>query len=290
MKKAVLALLALLLALTLIGCDAMVDMMGNMGKSVGGVDKKVLEDIKSSSKAEVTEPEKKDDGSKSFSFGSGDDKKEMFSISEDGKTFKVGGLEITLKEGGAAAAELQDVKSVLAPKDLTDTLIGLKSESTKAETEKHLKEVASDDDKKAAEGTQQVLAALVETLELPDRKEITEDMPEEERKSAEATNTALDTLDKILGKTEGEEKKVVTNADVVVLTALTNVLFDESTEVLDTVKDLQDEGKTEEEKNKLQDDLVKSISSEASTMLDVVSVVPSEMASGILDVISILKK
>ena len=181
MKKAVLALLALLLALTLIGCDAMVDMMGNMGKSVGGVDKKVLEDIKSSSKAEVTEPETKDDGSKSFSFGSGDEKKEMFSISEDGK-FTVGGLEITLKEGGAAAAELQNVKSVLAPKDLTDTLIGLKSESTKAETEKHLKEEASKEDKEAAEGTQKVIAALVEKLDLPERKEITEVMTEEKKK------------------------------------------------------------------------------------------------------------
>ena len=289
MKKAVLALLALLLALTLIGCDAMVDMMGNMGKSVGGVDKKVLEDIKSSSKAEVTNV-KEDDGKKSFSFSSGDKEKEMFSISSDGKTFTVGGLEITLQEGGAAAAELKNVESVLAPKDLTDTLIGLKSESTKAATEKHLKEEASEDDKKAAEGTQKVLAALVETLELPERQEITEDMTEEKKKSVEATNTALDTLEKILGKTEGEEKKVVTNADVVVLTALTNVLFDESTEVLETVKDLQNDEKTEEEKNKLQDDLVKSISSEASTMLDVVSVVPSEMASGILDVISILKK
>ena len=286
MKKVSLALLVLLLAFSLIGCDAMVDFMGKMGKSVAGVDEKVLDAIKSSAKAEVSVPEV-DGDTKTFSSGSGDSKKEMFSVTVDGdraKSINVGDVDIPLKADGEAAKALSEVDSILAPKDLSDTLVGLKSESTKAEAEKHLKEAASEDDAKAAKGTQTVMAAMVEAIEgFPTKVE--PPVTEEDK----ATNAALETLDKILGKTEGGEETEITNADVVVLTAITNLVFGES-DMIKTVKDLQNDSKTEEEKEKLQEDLVNSVADQASTLLDVVSVVPSEMAGEIMDVLSLFTK
>ena len=282
-KKISLALLALLLAFFLIGCDSMVDYMGKMGKSVAGVDEKVLNDIKNAAKAKPSKAEKGDAGSKKFSSGSGE---EMFSVKADGTQateIKVGDVSVPLKTGGDAAKALAGVESILAPKDLSDTLIGLKSESTKAEAEKHLKEEASKEDKEAAEGTQKVIAALVEAMGLPEKV----DNPETEEDKT--TNAALETLDKILGNIEEGEEKVITNADVVVLTAITNVVFGNS-DMISSVKDLQDEGKTEEEKKELEDNLVNSVADQASTLLDVVSVVPSDMASGIMDVLSLFTK
>ena len=76
----------------------------------------------------------------------------------------------------------------------------------------------------------------------------------DERKEAEALNSALDTLNSILGKTEdGEEEKPMTQADVVVLTALTNFVFNNVDNVIGSLDTLgkDDSGMSDTEKDEL---------------------------------------
>ncbi|MGN1190092.1 MAG: hypothetical protein ACI4SL_06835 [Candidatus Ornithospirochaeta sp.] len=289
MKRMIVALLALALVFSFVSCDAMLNVMDKMGNNVAGTEKKVIEDSLNAAKPNPSTIVDNGDGSKSFTQGEGDDAKTLFTVKEgeDKTTLEFGDVKIDLKAGA-----LKDVESVLTPTDLSSVLNGLKSGS-KSEIEAELKKPADEESKKAAEGTQAVIDALVSDI-LPERKSVSETMTEEEKKEAEAINTALDTLDTILGK--GSEEKEMTQADVVVLTAITNAVFNE--DVMDSMQKLQKEEKeemTQEEKEALkkeqeeaQKKLTEALANEVATMADVVSVVPSDMASGILDVLNLL--
>lgn len=289
MKRMIVALLALALVFSFVSCDAMLNVMDKMGNNVAGTEKKVIEDSLNAAKPNPSTIVDNGDGSKSFTQGEGNDAKTLFTVKEgEGKTtLEFGDVKIDLPAGA-----LTEVKSVLTPTDLSSVLNGLKSGS-KSEIEAELKKPADEESKKAAEGTQAVIDALVSDI-LPERKSVSETMTEEEKKEAEAINAALDTLDTILGK--GSEEKEMTQADVVVLTAITNAVFNE--DVMDSMQKLQKEEKeemTQEEKEALkkeqeeaQKKLTEALANEVATMADVVSVVPSDMASGILDVLNLL--
>ena len=289
MKRIVVTLIALALVFSFIGCDAMIDVMNTMGSNVAGVEKKVVSDSMESAKAKPSVVTKKEDGSKTFSTG---DAKTIFTVSTTIKTENEEEVEkTTLKFGEGEdsfsidlkAGALDEVEAIITPSDISGVINGLKSGS-KAEVEAELKKPADEESKKAAEGTQKVLSAIMDEVGLPKKTTAEEmkDMTEEEKKEAEAINNAIDTLNLVIGK--GGEEKELTQADVVVLTAITNVFFDNAKAVIGSM----DEDKTEEEKEKAQKNLVENISDQAVTLIEVLSVIPSDMAGGINDVLGML--
>ena len=286
MKRIVVTLIALALVFSFIGCDAMIDVMNTMGSNVAGVEKKVVSDSMESAKAKPSVVTKKEDGSKTFSTGEGEGAKTIFTVST---TNDAGVNKTTLKFGEGSfsidlkAGALDEVEAIITPSDISGVINGLKSGS-KAEVEAELKKPADEESKKAAEGTQKVLSAIMDEIGLPEKKteEQMKDMTEEEKKEAEAINNAIETLNLVIGK--GGEEKELTQADVVVLTAITNVFFDNAEAVIGSM----DEGKTEEEKEEAQKNLVENISDQAVTLIEVLSVIPSDMAGGINDVLGML--
>ena len=289
MKRIVVTLIALALVFSFIGCDAMIDVMNTMGSNVAGVEKKVVSDSMESAKATPSVVTKKEDGSKTFSTG---DAKTIFTVSTTIKTENEESVEkttLTFGEGEDSfsidlkAGALDEVEAIITPSDISGVINGLKSGS-KAEVEAELKKPADEESKKAAEGTQKVLSAIMDEIGLPEPKteEQMKDMTEEEKKEAEAINNAIETLNLVIGK--GGEEKELTQADVVVLTAITNVFFDNAEAVIGSM----DEGKTEEEKEEAQKNLVENISDQAVTLIEVLSVIPSDMAGGINDVLGML--
>ena len=286
MKRIVVTLIALALVFSFIGCDAMIDVMNTMGSNVAGVEKKVVSDSMESAKATPSLVTKKEDGSKTFSTG---DAKTIFTVSTTKNEEEVEKTRLTFGEGEDSfsidlkAGALDEVEAIITPSDISGVINGLKSGS-KAEVEAELKKPADEESKKAAEGTQKVLSAIMDEIGLPEKKteEQMKDMTEEEKKEAEAINNAIETLNLVIGK--GGEEKELTQADVVVLTAITNVFFDNAEAVIGSM----DEGKTEEEKEEAQKNLVENISDQAVTLIEVLSVIPSDMAGGINDVLDML--
>ena len=286
MKRIVVALIALALVFSFIGCDAMIDVMNTMGSNVAGVEKKVVSDSMESAKATPSVVTKKEDGSKTFSTG---DAKTIFTVSTTKNEEEVEKTRLTFGEGEDSfsidlkAGALDEVEAIITPSDISGVINGLKSGS-KAEVEAELKKPADEESKKAAEGTQKVLSAIMDEIGLPEKKteEQMKDMTEEEKKEAVAINNAIETLNLVIGK--GGEEKELTQADVVVLTAITNVFFDNAEAVIGSM----DEGKTEEEKEEAQKNLVENISDQAVTLIEVLSVIPSDMAGGINDVLGML--
>ena len=286
MKRIVVTLIALALVFSFIGCDAMIDVMNTMGSNVAGVEKKVVSDSMESAKATPSVVTKKEDGSKTFSTG---DAKTIFTISTTKNEEEVEKTRLTFGEGedpffiDLKAGALDEVEAIITPSDISGVINGLKSGS-KAEVEAELKKPADEESKKAAEGTQKVLSAIMDEIGLPEKKteEQMKDMTEEEKKEAVAINNAINTLNLVIGK--GKEEKELTQADVVVLTAITNVFFDNAEAVIGSM----DEGKTEEQKEEAQKNLVENISDQAVTLIEVLSVIPSDMAGGINDVLGML--
>ena len=288
MKRIVVTLIALALVFSFIGCDAMIDVMNTMGSNVAGVEKKVVSDSMESAKATPSVVTEKD-GNTTFSTGDG---KTIFTVSTTIKTENEESVKkTTLKFGEGEdsfsidlkAGALDEVEAIITPSDISGVINGLKSGS-KAEVEAELKKPADEESKKAAEGTQKVLSAIMDEIGLPEPKteEQMKDMTEEEKKEAEAINNAIETLNLVIGK--GGEEKELTQADVVVLTAITNVFFDNAKDVIGSM----DEGKTEEQNEEAQKNLVEYISDQAVTLIEVLSVIPSDMAGGINDVLGML--
>ena len=282
MKRIVVTLIALALVFSFIGCDAMIDVMNTMGSNVAGVEKKVVSDSMESAKATPSVVTKKEDGSKTFSTGEGEGAKTIFTVST---TNDAGVNKTTLKFGEGSfsidlkAGALDEVEAIITPSDISGVINGLKSGS-KAEVEAELKKPADEESKKAAEGTQKVLSAIMDEAKMTEEE--MEGMAEEDKKQAEAINNVINTLNLVIGK--GKEEKELTQADVVVLTAITNVFFDNAEAVIGSM----DEGKTEEEKEEAQKNLVENISDQAVTLIEVLSVIPSDMAGGINDVLGML--
>ena len=303
MKKMIIAFLAVTLVFSLIGCDAMLNVMDKMSNNVAGTEKKVIED--SLNAAKPVPSEKKDpvkDGSvttTTFTQSSGEESKPLFSIVEKTNTestttelsFGLGETKIEIPVKADSAVKLASVEAVLTPTDLTDVINGLKSGS-KSEIEAELKKEADESSKKAAKGTQTVINVLVESLNIdltpipPEEINKIEDL--DKKQAAENKNKALETVNMILGNTSSEEEpKVMTQADVVVLTALNNVIFNNVEGVVGTLATINNEEASDESKDKASKQLMETVLNEATTLVDIVSVVPSDMAGGILGVLDL---
>ena len=304
MKKMIIAFLAVTLVFSLIGCDAMLNVMEKMSNNVAGTEKKVIDDSLNAAKPVPSETKKEDtvheDGSKTttktFTQSSGEESKTLFSIvvetdTESKPTEAKLSIDVGEKTINITAIELASVEAVLTPTDLTDVILGLKSGS-KSEIEAELKKPADEDSEKAAKGTQTVINALVESLNIDltpktsDEIEAIEDP--EEKQAAENMNKALETVNMILGNTSSEEEpKEMTQADVVVLTALNNVIFNNVEGVVGTLATINNKEASDESKDKASKQLMETVLNEATTLVDIVSVVPSDMAGGILGVLDL---
>ena len=306
MKRIVVALIALALVFSFIGCDAMIDVMNTMGSNVAGVEKKVVSDSMESAKATPSVVTKKEDGSKTFSTG---DAKTIFTVSTTIKTENEEEVEkTTLKFGEGEdsfsidlkAGALDEVEAIITPSDISGVINGLKSGS-KAEVEAELKKPADEESKKAAEGTQKVLSAIMDEMGITDKITDAEmnDMTEEERQNAVKINAAIDSLNSVLRK--NEEKKEVTQADVVVLTAVTNAFMNDSIfssmSVLTQDEPVQKEGESDDDffnrqkefndmKDKEGQKLMQTFVDESMALVDILSVVPSDYASGMSSFLS----
>ena len=283
MKKMIIAFLAVTLVFSLIGCDAMLNVMEKMSDNVAGTEKKVIEDAVN---AATPAPSGKTEGTleTGVKFTQGEDAKELLSIkkkTKDEAVVTIGG-KIPLEVPNDFAAQLVGIKSIITPTDISATLNGLKaSGSNSSEIEAALKQPADEDTQKAAAGTKQIISAIVEVSKVFEPK----------TPSGNPTPSEIEEINKYNEKITEVKKKVeeildpkaeVTKADVVVLTAITNIVFNE--EIADSILAMKG-AENEVEEKKAADAFQSATINEAMKLLDVVAYVPSDMASGILGVL-----
>ncbi len=262
-RKFMTAIVALVLCLSLVSCDAMVNIMGRMGGNVLGADSKqveaAVESVKVSAenetkKKEVTAGEsgKPEIGGTEVSSGStftykdGDDDVELYSVgkTDDGKTvIGIGSsgavtLSNTSEETRTA---LGNIETVLPPQDISLITSALEG-SGKAETlEKLGKPIEDEATKKAAEGTKTVIVALLENAKFDPAP----DADEKTKKASEVVNTILENLTK--KDEETGEAKDLTMGDLIVLQTITNVISDSSSSVLEVFSSDGDTSKAVED-------------------------------------------
>ena len=239
-RKMLSAVLAVALVLSLVSCDAVVDMMGKMGNNLTGVD---TEQVETAVKSVTVSEEKKTtknsieeaktiDG-KTVSTGntfkytdSEGNEKEIYTVgeTEDGKNvIGIGNslIEIPVE----SSTKLNGINAVLAPQDISQISENL-SGSNKEETLKQLTTKVEDaETKEAAEGTKAVVQVL---LEAADDIIDEDDEAESSKKSKEIIESVLTNME----KTDTE----LTMGDVVVLTALTNLISEAPDAVAEVVK------------------------------------------------------
>lgn len=284
MKKMIIAFLAVTLVFSLIGCDAMLNVMEKMSNNVAGTEKKVIEDAVN---AATPAPSGKIEGTleTGVKFTHGEDAKELLSIkkkTKDEAVVTIGG-KIPLEVPNDFAQQLVGIKSIITPTDISATLNGLKaSGSNSSEIEAALKQRADVDTQKAAAGTKQIISAIVEVSKVFEPKTPSSENP---------TQSEIDEIEEYNKKITEVKKKVedildpkaeVTKADVVVLTAVTNIVFNE--EIADSILAMKG-AENEVEEKKAADAFQSATINEAMKLLDVVAYVPSDMASGILGVL-----
>ena len=285
MKKMIIAFLAVTLVFSLIGCDAMLNVMEKMSDNVAGTEKKVIEDAVN---AATPAPSGKIEGTleTGVKFTHGEDAKELLSIKKKTKDEAVvtSGGKIPLEVPNDFAAQLVGIKSIITPTDISATLNGLKaSGSNSSEIEAALKQpVVDEDTQKAVAGTKQIISAIVEVSKVFAPKTPSSENP---------TQSEIDEIKKYNDKIAEVKEKVedildpeaeVTKADVVVLTAITNIVFNE--EIADSILAMKG-AENEDDEKKAADAFQSATINEAMKLLDVVAYVPSDMASGILGVL-----
>ena len=285
MKKMIIAFLAVTLVFSLIGCDAMLNVMEKMSNNVAGTEKKVIEDAVN---AATPAPSGKTGETldKGVKFTQGEDAKELLSIKKktgEKSVVTIGG-KIPLDVPNDFAQQLVGIESIITPTDISATLNGLKaSGSNSSEIEAALKQpVVDEDTQKAAAGTKQIISAIVEVSKVfapktPSSENPTQSEIDEKKKNNDKIAEVKEKVEDILNP-DAE----VTKADVVVLTAITNIVFNE--EIADSILAMKD-AENEDDEKKAADAFQSATINEAMKLLDVVAYVPSDMASGILGVL-----
>ena len=173
--------------------------------------------------------------------------------------------------------------SIILPTDISDIVLGVKSGSNSETIKKELEKKAEGASLEAAQGT----VALVEKM-----LDVVEDAVDDDDTNGK--------INDIIGSLP--DKDSITNGDVVVLTALTNIVFNEN--VLSNVGIIMDEPKAPnegeenyEEKKKEYDkaqtiyegamhEVTGELMNQVSSLLDVVTNVPSGMSNKINDFIN----
>ncbi len=261
-RKFMTALAALVLCLSIVSCDAMVNIMGRMGGNVLGADTKqveaAVESVKVSEENETKkkevaagEDEKKTIGGtevesgSTFTYRDGDDDVELYSVGKTADDKTVIGIgssgAVTLSKTSDETREaLGKIETVLPPQDISLITAALEG-SGKAETlEKLGKPIEDEATKKAAEGTKTVIVALLENAQFTPA----EDADEKTKKASEVVNTILENLTK---KDETGEAKDLTMGDLIVLQTITNVISDSSSSVIEVFSSDGDTSKAVED-------------------------------------------
>ncbi len=239
-RKMLSAVLAVALVLSLVSCDAVVDMMGKMGNNLTGVDtEQVKTAVKTLTVSEENKTTKKSieeaktiDGKtvstgNTFKYTDSEGKeKEIYTVgeTEDGKNV-IGIGDSLIEIPVESSTRLKDVNTVLPPQDISAISEKL-SGSSKEETLSQLTVKVEDaETKEAAEGTKAVVQVL---LEVADEMIDEDDKAESSTKSKEIIQSVLTNME----KTDTE----LTMGDVIVLQALTNLISEAPDAVAEVVK------------------------------------------------------
>ena len=268
MRKFSIVLLSVLLLIVFVGCDLSVETMGKMGNNLAGTDKNYVASI-----IKQTEPEAaviKTVGDTKTIAGSN------FSIStSEGKgSIKIAGEPVDVPEALQDAINTvltdSDFKSIILPTDISDIVLGVKSGSNSEIIKEELKKTAKDDSLKAAQGTVTLVNAMLDEVQ----KAVKDDDPK-------------GGFDEVIEDIKGflPDKNSITNGDVVVLTALTNIVFNEN--VLSNVGSIMEKPESPSDKD-AQDkydsamtEVTGELMNQVSSLLDVVTNVPSGMSNKI---------
>lgn len=268
MKKLSIVLLSVLLLIVFVGCDLSVETMGKMGKNLAGTDKKYVANIIKQTAPEAavikTEGDTKTIAGSNFSISAKDSE----------GSIKVGNqkLELPEKLSNAIGGVLNEssFESIILPTDISDIVLGVKSGSNSKIIKEELKKDAEGDSLKAAKGTVALVGAILDGMKDPEEHE------------NKGFNKVLNEIKDFLPQEDS-----ITNGDVVVLTALTNIVFNEN--VLSNVGIIMNqpaENASEQEKetyNSAMTEVTGEMMNQFSSLLDVVTNVPS----GISDKINI---
>ena len=274
MKKLSIVLLSVLLLIVFVGCDLSVETMGKMGNNLAGTDKKYIENIIQQTAPAAAE-KKTDEGGTITVAGSN------FSISaSEGKgSISIGGKDVKVPSELQTAINKvltdSEFSSIILPTDISDIVLGVKSGSNSEIIKEELKKTAKDDSLKAAQGTVTLVNAMLDEVQ----KAVKDDDPE-------------GGFDEVIKDIKGflPDKGSITNGDVVVLTALTNIIFNEN--VLSNVGSIMEKPESPSDKDAQDkyDSAMKEVTGEmmnqVSSLLDVVTNVPSGMSNKINDFIN----
>ena len=290
MKKLSIVLLSVLLLIVFVGCDLSVETMGKMGNNLAGTDKNYVASI-----IKQTEPEaakKKDEDGKITITGSN------FSISTDGIKIAEKPVDVPPELQTAINKVLtnSEFSSIILPTDVSDIVLGVKSGSNSETIKKELEKKAEGTSLEAAQGTVLLFNGILDQI-IEAQKPVDPEKPVEE-------NGFVKVIDEIKGFLPSSNS--ITNGDVVVLTALSNIVFNEN--VLSNVGIIMDEPKRpaiedkndpnykQEEWNQYDKDkkdysdamteVTGEMMNQFSSLLDVVTNVPSGMSNKINDFIN----
>ena len=274
MKKLSIVLLSVLLLIVFVGCDLSVETMGKMGNNLAGTDKKYVANIIKQTAPEAAE--KKIEDGKITIAGSN------FSISVKGSegSIKVGNQSFELPgDLSDAIGEVfnnSSYNSIILPSDISDIVLGVKSGSNSETIKKELEKKAEGASLEAAQGTVALVKAMLGKVEAA----VADDDPE---------GGFDEKIEEIIGFLPDKDSSI-TNGDVVVLTALSNIVFNEI--VLSNVESIMEKPESPSDKD-AQDkydsamtEVTGEMMNQFSSLLDVVTNVPSGMSNKINDFIN----
>ena len=270
MKKLSIVLLSVLLLIVFVGCDLSVETMGKMGKNLAGTDKKYIANIIQQTAPETavikTEGDTKTIAGSNFSISTSEGKG---SISIAGEPVDV---PPALQTAINKVLTNSEFSSIILPTDISDIVLGVKSGSNSETIKTELKKKAEGDSLKAAQGTVTLVNAMLDEVQ----KAVKDYDPE-------------GGFDEVIEDIKGflPDKKSITNGDVVVLTALSNIVFNEN--VLSNIGNIMKKppentsGETQEQKDyeKAMNAVSGELMNQFSSLLDVVTNVPSGMSNKI---------
>ena len=279
MRKYLIAFALMLFIVTFTSCDVMLG-----GKNAFGVDATLIEEaIKSTTIKEEEKPQVKEETNRKTNNGKTEtvlkkfttttesgEEKELFSVGktkvkeESGETptnvisigtgtkDKDGNEESITIELPNSKVDLSNVEAILPEKNIDDVVTALEQI-----LEELKKEVTDEETKKAAKGTATVIQAVLE---------------ETKSSLGESTNKEVkETLDKIVEGLEKvttdkeEDKKEITQGDVVILQALSNLVYSSTEDILSIVD--KSNKISEEEKR----DVLNSLNDSAFGLLNVIN-------------------
>lgn len=279
MRKYFIAFALILFIVCLTSCDVMLG-----GKNAFGVDKTLInEAVKSTTLKEEEKPKteevtdrKTENGKKTtLTKFTDENDKELLSVgkteksSESEKETNV--ISIGKKEGKGditielpnSNVDLSKVESVLPEKNIDDVITALEGKGKDQILEELKKEVTDKETEKAAKGTATVIQAVLE--------EAKSGMDESTNKDVKETlDKIVENLNKITS--DSSEEKKITQCDVVILQALSNLVYSSTDDILDLVdlgskNNSSGEEKTEEQKEadkKKQEEAMKTLLDKAN--------------------------